>query len=347
MAKEKAKHDGLLCFLLALIVVLILVIGGGAYYFLVVDNGEEIENNNLITNTTVQNKNPYAKYEKLNWKVKDCKDKEKLKEIKGEQTTLSIENKKLYLTINGEKQVITTVKETPKYIIPQGIQFFEGVCILTEEGTAYRAYTYQSDKELADNFEKINIEGNIVDITRGEFASNNYSPIFYLTETGKLIIETGKAYEEVYENYTSILAGNMDYFVTNDNALVVGDETDISVDGIYKTESVKNNKGEKVYVKFIGISKQENKNAIIINNKNELLYISSNNYSVASKYEELERNSVVKNYTIIENKGNNTINIEFENGNIINLDIDKYYDQNKNYTTPNEFDDNIQQELYY
>jgi len=44
MAKEKGKHDGLLCFLLALIVVLILVIGGGAYYFLVLDNGEEIAN---------------------------------------------------------------------------------------------------------------------------------------------------------------------------------------------------------------------------------------------------------------------------------------------------------------
>ncbi|MBR6504602.1 MAG: hypothetical protein IKT41_02640 [Clostridia bacterium] len=43
MAKEKAKHDGLLCFLLALIVVLILVIGGGAYYFLVVDNCNEYE----------------------------------------------------------------------------------------------------------------------------------------------------------------------------------------------------------------------------------------------------------------------------------------------------------------
>jgi len=56
MAKEKAKHDGLLCFLLALIVVLILVIGGGAYYFLVVDNGEgiannESENNSIPTNT--------------------------------------------------------------------------------------------------------------------------------------------------------------------------------------------------------------------------------------------------------------------------------------------------------
>ena len=45
MAKEKTKHDGILCFLLALIVVLILVIGGGAYYFLLLDMGEEFENN--------------------------------------------------------------------------------------------------------------------------------------------------------------------------------------------------------------------------------------------------------------------------------------------------------------
>ena len=57
MAKEKAKYDGLLCFLLALIVVLILVIGGGAYYFLVVDTGEEIANNqveNINTSTNLE-----------------------------------------------------------------------------------------------------------------------------------------------------------------------------------------------------------------------------------------------------------------------------------------------------
>jgi len=40
MAKEKTKHDGLLCFLLALIVVLTVVVGGGLYYFLVIDNPE-------------------------------------------------------------------------------------------------------------------------------------------------------------------------------------------------------------------------------------------------------------------------------------------------------------------
>lgn len=45
MEKDKAKYDGILCFLLAVIVVLILVIGGGAYYFLVLDNGEEISEN--------------------------------------------------------------------------------------------------------------------------------------------------------------------------------------------------------------------------------------------------------------------------------------------------------------
>jgi len=71
MAKEKIKHDGLLCFLLAVIVVLILVIGGGAYYFLVLDNGEEItenktenidekeseKNSNINTNLNVTEKN--------------------------------------------------------------------------------------------------------------------------------------------------------------------------------------------------------------------------------------------------------------------------------------------------
>jgi len=56
MAKEKAKHDGLLCFLLALIVVLILVIGGGAYYFLVVDNGEEIAEKKMENNLMVAEK---------------------------------------------------------------------------------------------------------------------------------------------------------------------------------------------------------------------------------------------------------------------------------------------------
>ena len=60
MAKEKAKHDGLLCFLLALIVVLILVIGGGAYYFLVVDNEEENvivqQGNNCTTNIYITKK---------------------------------------------------------------------------------------------------------------------------------------------------------------------------------------------------------------------------------------------------------------------------------------------------
>jgi len=356
MSKEKGKHDGLLCFLLALIVVLILVIGGGAYYFLVLDNGKEIaenepqiENNNLQANTTVTNKNPYNKYEEFLWKVKDCKDNEKLKEFKWSEgnniISLSIENKKLYLTLNGNKQVVTTVKETPKYIIPQSIQFFEGLCILTEEGTAYRTYTYQSDKILEDNFEKINIEGNIIDITRGGFASGNYSPIFYLTETGKLMIDTGKTYEEVYENYMSMLRYSQDYFITNDNCLVVGSETYITSDGIYKTEPVKNKNGEKVYVKFIGTSKENNKNAIIINNKNELLYVPSDDYSIALNYK-LEKTSIVKNYSVTGNNNNYTINIELENGEKINLDIHGYYDKNKNYTTPNDFDESIESELY-
>jgi len=56
MAKEKAKHDGLLCFLLALIVVLILVICGGGYYFLVVDNEEEITQNKT-SNVEQENNN--------------------------------------------------------------------------------------------------------------------------------------------------------------------------------------------------------------------------------------------------------------------------------------------------
>jgi len=66
MAKEKAKHDGLLCFLLALIVVLILVIGGGAYYFLVVDNGEEIVENENTDNNIKQEENNSNVLTKIN-----------------------------------------------------------------------------------------------------------------------------------------------------------------------------------------------------------------------------------------------------------------------------------------
>ena len=43
MAKD--KHDGLLCFLLAVIVVLILVIGAGAYYFLVIEKENDVKQN--------------------------------------------------------------------------------------------------------------------------------------------------------------------------------------------------------------------------------------------------------------------------------------------------------------
>lgn len=46
MAKEKTKHDSLLCLLLALIVVLILAIGGGVYYFIV--SGDEGNNDKPI-----------------------------------------------------------------------------------------------------------------------------------------------------------------------------------------------------------------------------------------------------------------------------------------------------------
>ena len=45
MVKEKAKHDGLLCFLLAVIVVLILIIGVGAYYFLVIEKENKVIGN--------------------------------------------------------------------------------------------------------------------------------------------------------------------------------------------------------------------------------------------------------------------------------------------------------------
>jgi len=54
MAKEKTKHDGLLCFLLALIVVLILVIGGGAYYLFIADSGEVIFKNNRSIATDLE-----------------------------------------------------------------------------------------------------------------------------------------------------------------------------------------------------------------------------------------------------------------------------------------------------
>jgi len=69
MGKEKAKHDWLLCFLLALIAVLILVIGGGIYYFLVVDNGDKIlnaETENINTSTDLnQEKNDLNKKDNL------------------------------------------------------------------------------------------------------------------------------------------------------------------------------------------------------------------------------------------------------------------------------------------
>jgi len=83
MAKEKAKHDGLLCFLLALIVVLILVIGGGAYYFLVVDNGEEIAENNSVI---VENE-------------------------KDNNVETTIENKKKIKKINETKEIVYTIEK--------------------------------------------------------------------------------------------------------------------------------------------------------------------------------------------------------------------------------------------
>jgi len=52
MAKEKAKHDGLLCFLLALIVVLILVIGG-AMFFWGMEKGNNIDHDIEPQNTSI------------------------------------------------------------------------------------------------------------------------------------------------------------------------------------------------------------------------------------------------------------------------------------------------------
>lgn len=66
MSKEKGKHDGLLCFLLALIVVLILIIGGGAYYFLVVDNGEEKVIENEVENIqSINNSGQFTEFKIL------------------------------------------------------------------------------------------------------------------------------------------------------------------------------------------------------------------------------------------------------------------------------------------
>lgn len=59
MAKEKGKHDWLLCLLLAIIVVLILVIGGSLYYALVIEDKENTveDNANILTNEIIKEEN--------------------------------------------------------------------------------------------------------------------------------------------------------------------------------------------------------------------------------------------------------------------------------------------------
>lgn len=329
MAKEKGKYDGLLCFLLALIVVLILVIGGGAYYFLVVDNGEKIaeietekqeesSNSNVVDVVDNTTTNPYKKYENFKWEIRYT-DRDKISEVEWLNAKMIIENGKLYIIDNNSRKQVTTITDTPKYIFPLGVQTFGAVRVITEEGTIW-IMELENDKFI-DNFKKVNIDGEVVDITDGEFWADYYNPTFYLLKTGKLINEEGKTYEEIHGNHLYMLDIWGDYFINSDYTISGFGE-------FSNNEKLKDINGNIIKINQVFYDYEgEDTEYIVITDKNQLLCFNINEY-VAKPVEGAE-NSKVSNIEMQDTDKDwiKKLVVTLENGNNIDFEIFEYFDK--------------------
>lgn len=167
------------------------------------DENQNIEIETPKNNIEEDHSVAYEKYDDLYWVFKDG---EELTKLEWRNSKLTIENGNVYLNNEEGKQKVNAINGTAKDLTGWGEQTLERVYIMTEEGTIWKSYV-EEDK-LNSDFERVNIEETIIDMTNGNSSIREIEPPYFLLSTGELINEEGSNYEELDGGFTKSFGWN-------------------------------------------------------------------------------------------------------------------------------------------
>lgn len=216
---------------------------------------------------------------------------------------------------------------------------------LTENGEAYKITSNTLDGDLgsalstynASNLKitKVNISEKIIDLTYANYVNSNLITVggpYYLTETGKLLNENGKSYEEINRNHVASI-GNIDgiIYINEDKTLETlrTFRTLNTYEYIYIVDENNQNVKSK-YVFFESSTRwtgTTSNHYYVVDENGQLLDFSSNSLMVAYEYYEAKGKIVHK---LEYDETNFTIKVIFTDGSSITIEniYNKYTEVN-------------------
>lgn len=313
-----------------IIFLLIIVIGGMYFYYNFVLDTDELSNNvqndtvnTAIENNTENNNNTvdleaiYAKYKNLYWLFD-----ENSTEIEFSNNKIVIENGIAYLEKNNTRKKIDSIEGKVKYITMWGEQTLERVYVLTEDGKVWVSICSDSGEKsdgLNDIFQRVNIQGTVINITNGNPTVRITEPPYFLLSTGELINEKGSNYNELDGNFINSFGSVFtQIYVGSDNTISYYNDTTRTY------IKIKDENGNLVKMKdaFVQWSSTHNnlvdetggaERFIILTEDNKLLYFDGYENITAKKYT-AANNKTVKSIT------EETQNVEY-GGHIKNIRV--------------------------
>lgn len=158
------------------------------YYF----EDEEIEEENYD--------DIYENYSEYTWYVND-KSGDKTKYEITSDLSVEIINSKLYVVRNGEKELLSSVKGTPKYVLNVSPQSVSDLTIIMEDGSVYKSKFDYADE---DSYTKLNsINGKVIDVTLAKVYDDEEEMMndvnYFLLSNGKIVDKDGKVISNLEE----------------------------------------------------------------------------------------------------------------------------------------------------
>ncbi len=179
---------------LIIAIILVIIVAVIVAFLLSGSDNKQNTNNNAENNSTFNNNSSdtqvdlYEKYPDLVWMF----DNDNLETLEFNNRKIVIEDGKAYIEENDSRTVINTIDGEAKYVIGWGLDTIEAVYILTEDGSMWKSEAEKG--RFNTNFEKLNLDASVVDMTNGDIYLETTIPPYFLLSTGELVNEQGNNY---------------------------------------------------------------------------------------------------------------------------------------------------------
>ncbi len=257
----------------------------------------------------------------LNWASKgNCYGlSEFTSELGWDSNNIEIKNGKVY----SDGKMINNIEGNAMFMVKFGEQRVEALYVFTDDGSVWKSVLEELDKgyKLSSNFERVNINGKIIDMTWGEENNPSTNPPYFLLSTGKLVNEAGESYSATTTAEIVKSFGNVDskIYVRSDNTVAYYNYSSNEYITI-KDENGNDVKFKDGFIQY-NLPKEigELQRIFILDQKGRLLYMYDYQTQVAKELEEA-KNKTVK--TITENSNGSiytNLNVEFTDGTKLEL----------------------------